>query len=265
MSTTVTGGAKPVLVEQRGHLLVVTLNRPEVMNALDNEAHLELGATFDRFEVDPDLWVAIITGAGERSFCTGNDLKGANAGRPLQSHLWSGGFGGLTRRYHLAKPVIAAVNGWALGGGFEIVLACDIVIAAERARFGLPEVRRGRIAGAGGVHRLPRKLPVTLAMGMMLTGKDIDAETAAGWGLVNEVAPDGELMAVAERWAGEIMDCAPLAVQATKQSAIGGLQMSLPEALEHRPPAVEKWWASDERTEGARAFVEKRKPIWSDG
>ena len=249
--------------ERLGGLLTITINRPQVMNALTNEMHVELGRVLDDFECNPELRVAIITGAGDRAFCTGNDFKAANTGTALTPDDWSGGFGGLVKRFGMSKPVIAAVNGWAMGGGFEIVLACDIVIAAANARFGLPEVRRGRIAAAGGVHRLPRKLPVTLAMGMMLTGHDIDAVTAERWGLVNEVAAEGRLMSTAEGWANEILQCAPLAVDLTKQAALAGLDLPLGQAIEVRPPAYAAWRRSEESAEGARAFVEKRKPGWS--
>src|SRR5215207_9894374 len=163
--------------EKRDHLAFITINRPEVMNALHPPASEELSAIWDAFATDPDLWVAILTGAGDRAFSAGNDLKytAAHANQPTGPRPpLKGGFGGITARFDLFKPIIAAGNGWAMGGGCEMALACDIIIAAEHARFGLPEPRVGLIAGAGGVHRLPRQLPLKIAMGMMLTGKQID-------------------------------------------------------------------------------------------
>jgi enoyl-CoA hydratase/carnithine racemase len=190
--------------EKRDRVAVITINRPEVLNALHPPASAELSAIWDDFAADPDLWVAILTGAGDRAFSAGNDLKytAAHAGRTAaQGAPVKGGFGGITARFDLVKPTIAAVNGWAMGGGCEMALACDLIIAAEHARFGLPEPRVGLFAGAGGVHRLPRQLPLKIAMGMILTGKAIDAQEAARWGLANEVVPAAELMGAAERWA----------------------------------------------------------------
>jgi len=250
-----------------GRIAYVTINRPEVRNALDALANSELGAAFDDFAADPEAWIAIITGEGDQAFSAGNDLKataqrdkagGADAPRlPM-----SGGFGGITARFDLFKPVIAAVNGWAMGGGFEIALASDIVIASENARFGLPEPRVGLIAGAGGVHRLPRKIPMTLAMGLMLTGRSIDAKTALSYGVVNEVVPLADLMATAERWANEILECSPLAVRATKEAAMAGLGLPLPDALRNRIAGVDRMGSSEDRIEGPLAFAEKRKPQW---
>src|SRR5215207_1404273 len=167
--------------ERDGHLFIVTINRPEVMNALHPPASAELSTVCDEFAADTELWVAILTGAGDRSFSAGNDLKytAANANQMTRPRgPMRGGFGGITSRFDLFKPTIAAVNGWAMGGGCEMALACDIVIAAENARFGLPEPRVGLFAGAGGVHRLPRQIPLKIAMGMMLTGKAIEAAEA---------------------------------------------------------------------------------------
>jgi enoyl-CoA hydratase/carnithine racemase len=162
-----------------GHVAIVTIRRPEVRNALDNLANIELGQAFDQFAADHDAWVAVITGEGDQSFCAGNDMKARARGDILTQDTWSGGFGGLVRRHDLDKPVVCAANGTALGGGFEILLACDIVVASDQARFGLPEVRFGQFAGAGGAHRLPRFLPWQRAMGMLLTGRDIDAGACA--------------------------------------------------------------------------------------
>src|SRR5579864_9457735 len=188
-----------VTYEKKGHVAYVTLNRPERMNALDEHSHRELIEIFDDFAADANAWLAIITGAGDRAFCAGNDLKAtadasANGTERVDT---SSRFGAITRGYKCPKPLIAAVNGVAAGGGFEIALACDLVIAAEHARFALPEPRVGLVAGAGGMHRLPQQLPLKLAMGLLLTGKWLSAQDAARYGLVNEVVPAEQLMATA--------------------------------------------------------------------
>ena len=215
-----------VRYEKRDRIAYVTLHRPEVMNALHPPAGEELDRVWNDVAADPEVWVAILTGTGERAFSAGNDLKwtAANA-----STSWpKSGFGGLTARTDLVKPLIAAVNGVALGGGLEMALACDIIIAADHATFGLPEPRVGLLAAAGGVHRLPRTIPLKIAMGMMLTGKPVGVAEAARLGLVNEVVPLADLMPAAERWARAICECSPLSVQATKQAAMEGLGKSLP-------------------------------------
>ncbi len=248
--------------EKRGHLAYITINRPEVMNALNPQCHWELHRIWEDFAADHNLWVAILTGAGERAFSAGHDLKysAENPGVPIE--LPPGGFAGFTARFDINKPIIAAVNGLALGGGFEVALASDLVVAAEHARFGLPEPRVGLIAGAGGVHRLPRQIPLKIAMSMMLTGRQITAEEASRLGLVNEVTARNDLITAAERWAGEIMQCAPLSIRATKEAALGGLHMPLSEALAEQFPATKKLLASHDVKEGPRAFAEKRKPQW---
>ena len=186
--------------ERDGHLFIVTINRPEVMNALHPPANAELSSVFDEFAADPDLWVAIITGAGERAFSAGNDLKYTAAGGD-RSGQPATGFGGITSRFDLNKPLIAAVNGVAMGGGFEIALACDIIVAAENALFALPEVRVGLAALAGGVHRLPRTIGPKRALGMILTGRHVPAQEGYELGFVNEVVPEGQALAGARRWA----------------------------------------------------------------
>jgi enoyl-CoA hydratase/carnithine racemase len=247
--------------EREGRVLVVTLRRPEVMNAIHPPAAWELAEVLDGFAADPDLWVAILTGAGDRAFCAGNDLKYQAAGQPM---AWPpSGFGGITNRFDLWKPVVCAVNGLALGGGFEIVLACDIVVASQRASFGLPEVRVGLAALAGGLHRLPRQIPLKRAMGLILTGRRIDAAEALSLGLVNEVVPPAELMAAAHRWADEILEAAPLSVRASKQAVLRGLDhASLAEAMSAAYPAQSEMGRSADFSEGPRAFAEKRKPRW---
>jgi enoyl-CoA hydratase/carnithine racemase len=254
---------KSAIYEKRGHVAYITLNRPEVMNAIHPPGTEEINEMWDDFAADRDLWVAILTGAGDRAFSAGNDLKYQSEHGGQIPQLPSTGFCGLTSRYELNKPIIAAVNGLALGGGFELALACDIIIAAEHARFGLPEPRVGLIAGAGGVHRLPRHIPLKIAMGMMLTAKPISAAESHKWGIVNEVVPAKDLMATAERWAAEIMECSPLSIQATKEAALGGLGKTYGEALNAHYPTVNKLFHSKDAIEGPRAFAEKRKPNWT--
>jgi crotonobetainyl-CoA hydratase len=250
-------------VQDEGRLRIVTLNRPEVMNALHSDAHQELEKVWDEFAASDDLWVGIVTGAGERAFSAGNDLKVTAAGRrgpPTRS-----GFGGLTSRYDLNKPLIAAVNGVAMGGGFEIALACDLIIAAENARFALPEPRVGLIAGAGGVHRLPRAIPLKLAMGMMLTGRHVPAAEGRELGFVTEMVPTGEALTAAKRWAALILECSPMAVRATKEAAYRGLdEPTVEQALRNVYPSQLRNAQSQDYIEGPRAFAEKRKPNWQN-
>jgi len=246
--------------EKRDRIAYVTINRPEVMNALHPPANDALARVWDDFAADPGVWVAILTGAGDKAFSAGNDLKyTALHGVP---RMPPGGFGGMVARHDLMKPLIAAVNGVALGGGLEIALACDIIVAAEHARFGLPEARVGLMAAAGGVHRLPRHVPLKIAMGMMLTARPIAAAEAARIGLVNEVVPAADLLPAAGRWAAAILECSPLAVQATKQCALEGLGKPLAEAMSAPYPAMVRLFGSEDAVEGPRAFAEKRKPVW---
>ncbi len=253
-----------IRIDKQDHVLTVTINRPERMNALHPPAHQEMEGVFDDFDADDDLWVAIITGAGDKAFCAGNDLKESALGEErfdeIRKNL-KAGFAGLTSRFDLFKPVIAAVNGVAMGGGFEIALACDIIIASENARFALPEPRVGRIAGAGGVHRLPRMIPTKIAMGMMLTGRHVPAREAERYGIVNEVVPPAELMPAALRWAEQIKACAPLSLRATKQAQLSK-HLPIDEAMRTRRSLEQAMLTSEDRVEGAKAFAEKRKPNW---
>lgn len=252
-----------VKYEKRGRVAWVTLNRPEVMNALHPPCHEELEAAWNDFAADPELWVAVLTGAGERAFSAGNDLKWTAQNPGKMPPLPKGGFAGLTSRFDLTKPLIAAVNGVALGGGFEVVLACDIVVAAEHAQLGLPEPRVGLMAAAGGAQRLPRQIPLKVAMGMMLTGEPIGARRALELGLVNEVVPAADLLSAAGRWADRIAECSPLSVRASKQAALDSLDRPLADAIAiDNYPAVMELLRSDDAREGPRAFAEKRKPVW---
>jgi len=249
--------------EKQGRIARITINRPDVMNALHPPANDELSAAFDDFADDPESWVAIITGAGEKAFSAGNDLKySAQHGMAASVATGKGGFGGITSRFDMFKPVIAAVNGLALGGGFEIALACDVIIAAENARFGLPEPRVGLAALAGGMQRLPRHIPPKIAMGLMLTGKHIIADEAHHLGLVNEVVPLKDLPAAAERWANDILACSPSSVRASKQVALLSQGMPLEEAMRKSYPLVSALFSSEDMMEGVVAFAQKRKPEW---
>jgi crotonobetainyl-CoA hydratase len=250
-------------VEDEGRLRIVTINRPEVMNALHSEAHWEFDAVWNEFAADPELWVGIITGAGERAFSAGNDLKVQAAGR--RGPRPKTGFAGLTSRFDLDKPLIAAVNGVAMGGGFETALACDIIIAAENAVFALPEPRVGLAALAGGLHRLPRSIPLKQAMGMILTGRRVGADEGERLGFVNDVVPQGEALAGAKRWAGQILECSPMSIRASKETVYRGLASGSVEAAYDAQgsfPAVRALAESEDRVEGPRAFAEKRKPQW---
>jgi len=248
--------------ETKGRVGIVTINRPERMNALHPPANLELHEIWSEFERDPDLWVGILTGAGDKAFSAGNDLRyTAEHGRDMIRFAESG-FGGLANRTTCWKPIIAAVNGYALGGGFEMALACDLIIAADHARLGLPEPRVGLMAGAGGVHRLPRMIPQKIAMGYILTGRHMTAPEAHRLGVVNEVVPLADLMPTAMRWAAEILECAPLSIRASKQAALMGLGHPVDLAMRMGYTEVDTMRRSEDTIEGPRAFAEKRKPNW---
>ena len=250
-------------IERDGRLLIVTLDRPEVMNALHVLAHRELDAVFNDFAADPGLWVAIITGAGDRAFSAGNDLKYQAAGGDRSGQPASG-FAGITSRYDLNKPVIAAVNGVAMGGGFEIALACDLIIAAENSVFALPEVRVGLAALAGGVHRLPRTIGTKHALGMILTGRRVSAAEGAALGFVNEVVPVGQAVEGARRWAAQILEASPMSVRASKQAVYQGLEHAGVQAAHVGSySAVTEMVKSQDFIEGPKAFAEKRPPNWA--
>ena len=247
--------------ERDGRLLVVTVNRPEVMNAIHPPASFELERVFDEFAEDPDLWVAIVTGAGDRAFSAGNDLKYQAAGNEMTRPRTF--FGGLTVRFDLTKPVIAAVNGVAMGGGFELALACDLIIASERAVFALPEPRVGLAALAGGLARLPRIIGQKRAMGMILTARRVGAEEGRELGFVNEVVPHEQLMDAARRWADTILECSPMSIRASKEAFYRAADApDLETAIAADYPAVRAMRASEDFVEGPLAFAEKRPPQW---
>lgn len=251
-------------VSSAGHVTRVTLNRPGVMNAIDQTMHDELQRAFDAFAADDDQYLCVIAGAGERAFCAGSDLKSmAERGRPHDYP--ASGYAGLIERFDLDKPLIAAVDGVAVGGGFEIALACDLIIATRRSRFGLPEPLVGAVALGGGMHRLARQIGLKQAMGLILTGEMIDAATAERLGLVTELVPHEAFEETVEDWCQRILRCAPLATRASKQTVMRGLdEPSLESAMRRQAgyPAFKAWYESEDRHEGALAFAEKRPPRW---
>lgn len=263
-----TTDAPPVSLRRQDRVLYVTLNRPAVHNALDTATHQALAAAWDELENDPELWLAVLTGTGDRTFSAGQDLKEAAAkvesGRRLSTFGSQDGPGWprLTERFELSKPVIARVNGQALGGGFELALACDIIVAADHAEFALPEVRLGLVAGAGGVFRLGRQLPLKVAMGHLLTGRRMAADRAYALGLVNDVVPYGELDECVDGWVSDLLACAPLAVRATKEAAMRSLDLGLEQSFATRYRWEERRRGSRDAAEGVLAFAQKRPPRW---
>lgn len=249
-------------IKKEGPLTIITIERAEVMNSLHPPGNRELAEAFDDFASDPDQWVAIITGAGDRAFSAGNDLKYQASGGDMSGQPASG-FAGLTSRFDNPKPVIAAVNGVAMGGGFEIALACDLIVASENAVFALPEPRVGLAALAGGIHRLPREIGMKQAMGMLLTGRRVSAEEGKQLGFVNDVVPEGQALEGAKAWAAQILECAPLSVRGSKQAAMAGMDaQSLEAAIKGKYDQIAAMRGSDDFVEGPLAFAEKRAPNW---
>jgi crotonobetainyl-CoA hydratase len=242
----------------------VTLNRPERMNAVDAATEKRLEEIWTEIETRDDISCVVLTGAGQKAFSAGADMKGGSGSSGLD--YWaegrSNGFGGLAFRSSLTVPVVARVNGYALGGGFEMVLGCDIVIAAETARFGLPEARVGRLPLDGGMVLLQRKIPFNRAMGIMLTGRQVGAAEMAEYGIVNEVVPADELDAAVDRWVADIVACAPLSLRAIKQTVQRTAHLNPAEAQALRTPALVRALNSEDSREGVAAFVEKRAPVW---
>jgi crotonobetainyl-CoA hydratase len=251
-------------VTWNGPILEVILDRPKA-NAIDAATSRRLGALFSEFRDDPALRVAIITGGGEKFFSAGWDLNAAAAGEAIDSDYGPGGFAGLTELPDLNKPVIAAVNGLAVGGGFELALACDLIVAVEQAQFFLPEVLVGVLADAASF-RLPKRLPRQLAMEMLLTGRRMGAEEAGRWGLINAVTPQDGLMDKAREYAQAIIKAAPLAIAAVKEVTRAAEALDIPACYElmrsGQLKAYERMLASEDAKEGPRAFAEKRQPVW---
>ena len=254
----------PVHVVNQEGVVTITIDRPEVMNAVDYDTELQLQKIWREIETDPSVRVIVLTGSGERAFCTGADMKGGSGARGID--YWAmpreGGFGGIALRQTLDVPVIARVNGHAVGGGFEMMLGCDLVIAAEHASFGLPEARVGRLPLDGGMVLLQRQIPYRQAMGLLLTGRRIKAQEALTMGLLNEVVPMADLDNAVQRWIDNILACAPLSIKAIKQVVQQTSQLSLYQAQAQRLPALVDALNSEGSEEGVRAFVEKRKPVW---
>ena len=257
-------GNGSVLTEQRGAVLEVTLNRPKA-NAIDVTTSRELGEVFAGFRDDPELRVAIITGAGEKFFCPGWDLKAAAEGEAVDSDYGVGGFGGLQELPDLNKPVIAAVNGICCGGGLEWALSADMILAAEHATFALPEINSGTIADAATL-KLPKRIPWHIAMELLFTGRWMDAAEAHHWGLVNEVTPLDKLLARAHELAAMLAEGPPLVFAAIKEVSRSSENMRFQDALDgitgRKFPTIDKLYSSEDQLEGARAFAEKRKPQW---
>ncbi|MDC3314235.1 enoyl-CoA hydratase-related protein [Alphaproteobacteria bacterium] len=243
------------------NIMIVTVSRPQVRNALTPDCHFALAEIFDRFAADDSLHVAIITGEGDKAFCSGSDLNFIDDLKPDDMPV--SGFGGLTTRFDLYKPVIAAINGDAIGGGLEIVMACDLAIAVPHARFCLPEPKVG-LAASGGLHRLARTLTLKHAMKLAMTAEMIDAETAVAMGLINQVYPTDDILDDAIEMARNIGELAPLAIKASKQMILEGLSApDMQSAFAGRYSAFEAMLASHDAKEGPRAFIEKRSPKWS--
>ena len=255
----------PVNFSLQDHVARVTIDRADRMNAVDDATADELEAIWQRIESDNDVRVVVLTGSGEKAFSAGADMKqgaASKSGLEYWAAARPGGFGGLTLRKSLHVPVIARVNGLAVGGGFELVLGCDIVVAAEHASFGLPEARVGRMPLDGGMIVLPRMIPQKIAMGMLLTGNRISAQEAQAHGLVNEVVAADELDAAVDRWIAQILKCAPLSVKAIKESVKETSDLSIDEAQSKRLPSLIAALESEDADEGPRAFREKRAPNW---
>ena len=250
-----------VLRERLGQVEIITINRPEARNAINYETSVALAGAFDAVEADDDVWAVVLTGAGDKAFCAGMDLK-AFAGGGGDVMGVNGGFAGITKR-DFPKALIAAVNGHALAGGFEIMLSCDMVVAADHATFGIPEVRRGLVAGAGGIVRLAKRAGLARALELGMTGDAIDARTAHMLGLVNRVVPGSDVLSSATALAERVCQAAPLAVQATKQVIKASLELPENEAWKIQQEAVVAVFSSPDALEGATAFAEKRSPKWT--
>jgi crotonobetainyl-CoA hydratase len=245
-----------------GHIARVTLNNPKALNAINPRMDDALLAAWTEIDADPDIWVAVLSASPGKAFCAGADVSGG-ADRDRRMALGGGltGVGG--PQYHLRTPLVAAVHGYVIGGGFELAMCADVIVAADDAQFFIPEVKAGIIGEAGIIHRAIRQLPHHVALGMILTGDRLPAARAEQYGLVNEVVPADELTAAADRWAGKITACAPLAVQAAKDAALRGLGMSLEQALTTRYEPIEAYAGTTDQREGVAAFAEKRKPVWT--
>jgi len=262
------GDEPHVRYEKKDRVAYVTLNRPDVLNAMDLHMHAELGAVWDDFAADDELWLAVLTGAGDRAFSTGQDLKERaelDRAQPMATTFGSRdrpGWPRLTERFALAKPIIARVDGYAFGGGFELALACDVIVASDRSVFALPEARLGLIPGAGGAFRLVRQLPLRTALGYLMTGRQMPAARALQLGLVNDVVPPSDLDSCVAGWVDDLLRAAPLSVRAIKEVVLRSVDMPLEQAFTARYAWEERRMHSADAVEGPRAFTEKRDPRW---
>ncbi len=254
----------PIKTRREGHVLEVTLDRPKA-NAIDLATSRIMGEVFTGFRDDPDLRVAIVTGAGAKFFCPGWDLKAAADGDAVDGDYGVGGFGGLQELRGLNKPVIAAVNGICCGGGLELALSCDIILAADHATFALPEIRSGTVADAASI-KLPKRIPYHIAMELLFTGRWMEVEEAHRWGLVTRIHPAAELMAAARAMAAELAAGPPLVFAAIKEVVREAEDMKFQDALNRITKSqfetIERLYRSEDQKEGARAFAEKRDPVW---
>ena len=254
----------PITTERHGAVLEVTINRPKA-NAIDAATSRIMGDVFAKFRDDPELRVAILTAAGDKFFCPGWDLKAAAEGETPDADYGVGGFGGLQELPGLNKPVIAAVNGLAFGGGFEIMISADIIIAAEHATFALPEINSGTLADAATI-KLPRQIPFHVATEMLFTGRRFTAAEAKHWGIINEIVPAADLMARARAVAAMLAEGPPLVFAAIKETLRETLHLPVQEAFnlvtKRKLPTVDKLYSSEDQLEGAKAFAEKRSPVW---
>lgn len=252
-------------INRNGYILEITLDRPKA-NAIDAKTSFAMGEAFIAFRDDPELRVAIITGAGERFFSAGWDLKAAAEGEAPDADFGPGGFAGLTELFNLDKPVIAAVNGYAFGGGFELALAADMIVCSRNASFSVPEAKLGIVPDSGGMLRLPKILPPAIAMEMMMTGRSMDAEEALRWGVVNAVVESEQLMPHARELAAQIAANAPLAVAAIKEIYRETSELAVEEGYRHARSGKLKHYPSvlhsEDALEGPTAFAEKREPVW---
>jgi crotonobetainyl-CoA hydratase len=253
--------SQPVLAETVGTVRLLTLNRPEVLNAVNAKLATQLGEHLEAAEADHDVDVVVLTGAG-RAFCAGSDMRVTSAGGSVLPQVQEWGYAGIVR-HRIGKPVVAAVNGDCYGGGFEIVLACDMAVAAAGARFALPETRRGRIAGAGGLVRLPHRIPLAVVLELAMTGRPMTADQALRWGLVNDVVQPGRLREAALELAHTVAESSPLALQATKRIVYESAERGEAAAWTLNAAQMTTIAESADAIEGATAFREKRPPRWT--